>query len=204
MSIKQSLNQLETLFSGVSEPDVPVEPRSKPRRASDSASAPSGWVWEFDADGNSLWCSDEIQPLLGVRPSQMHGQPLEFSGLLPDSAQRLRSAIAGGEPIDNLVPLRQPSQRIAQIMLLLNALPRMNEDGEPSTYRAVVQVLQGAAAAPAPSKTRKPAPAPKAIQPSVSPDGKRSAVRPAAARALPSAAAVLPQSLQRPNLVRPL
>ncbi|MGD0174606.1 MAG: hypothetical protein ABSC61_09340, partial [Anaerolineales bacterium] len=68
MSIKQSLNQLETLFSGVSEPDIPVERRSKPRRASESESSPSGWVWEFDADGNSLWCSDEIQPLLGVRP----------------------------------------------------------------------------------------------------------------------------------------
>ena len=192
MSIKQSLNQLETLFSGVSEPDVPVEPRSKPRRASDSASAPSGWVWEFDADGNSLWCSDEIQPLLGVRPSQIHGQPLEFCGLLPDSAQRLRSAIAEGEPIDNLF-LSANHRNGAPIMLLLNALPRMNEDGEPSTYRAVVQVLQGGNAAPAPAKARKAAPAPKEVPPVVAPNGKRPVGRAAATQVAPPPTAAVPQ-----------
>ena len=200
MSIKQSLNQLETLFSGVSEPDIPVERRSKPRRVSESESSPSGWVWEFDADGNSLWCSDEIQPLLGVRPSQIHGQPLEFCGLVPDSAQRLRTAIARGEPIDNLF-LSANHRNGSQIMLLLNALPRMDEDGEPSTYRAVVQVLQSAVATPATAKTRKTAPASKEVQPSVVPAGKRPGLRQTPALAVPVSASGLPAgvSLAKPR-----
>ncbi|MGD0806660.1 MAG: GAF domain-containing protein [Anaerolineales bacterium] len=200
MSIKQSLNQLETLFSGVSEPDIPVERRSKPRRVSESESSPSGWVWEFDADGNSLWCSDEIQPLLGVRPSQIRGQPLEFCGLLPDSAQRLRTAIARGEPIDNLF-LSANHRNGSQIMLLLNALPRRDEDGEPSTYRAVVQVLQSSVAAPATSKARKAAPASKEAQPSEASDGKRTGLRQTTARTVPASASVLPVavSLTKPR-----
>jgi GAF domain-containing protein/DNA-binding response OmpR family regulator len=181
MSIKQSLNQLETLFSGVSEPDVPVEPRSRTRRASEPASSPSGWVWEFDADGNSLWCSDEILPLLGVRPSQIHGQTLEFCGLHPDSAERLRAAIAGGKPIDNLF-LSANHRNGSPIMLLLNALPRRDEDGEPSTYRAVVQVLQSGT----PAKTRKPAPASPVSKPRAYDVISSAAIRPARTEALPA------------------
>jgi GAF domain-containing protein/DNA-binding response OmpR family regulator len=173
MPIKQSLSQLENLFSGVSEPDIPEEPRARPRRPAESASTPSGWVWEFDSDGNCLWCSDEILPLLGIRPSQLRGQALEFSGLLPDSVHRLRAALAGGDPIDNLF-LSANHRNGSPIMLLLNALPRMDEEGQPSTYRAVVQVLQSA-----PAKTRKAAPAPKVEHATAVAPAKRPALRPA-------------------------
>ncbi len=160
MSIKRSLNQLESLFSGVSEPDIPAAPERKARRASEPSAAPSGWVWEFDAEGNSLWCSDEIFPLLGLRASQAKGRPVEDCGLLPESAQKLRAAIDSGEPIDNLF-LTANHRNGAMILLLMNALPRMDDDGQPSTYRAVVQVLQSAAPAHTVVRSRKPAePAP--------------------------------------------
>ncbi len=113
MSIKQSLNQLETLFSGVSEPEIPVAPRAKARRVSDSGTAPSGWVWEFDADGNSLWCSDEIQPLLGLRPSQIHGQTLEFCGLVPDFGPAIARRDRRRRTDRQLVSLRHASQRFS-------------------------------------------------------------------------------------------
>ncbi len=156
MSIKRSLNQLESLFSGVSEPEIPVAPERKARRASEPSAAPSGWVWEFDAEGNSLWCSDEIFPLLGLRASQAKGRPMEDCGLLPESAQKLRAAIESGEPIDNLF-LTANHRNGAMILLLMNALPRMDEDGQPSTYRAVVQVLQSAAPIPSAVRSRKSA-----------------------------------------------
>ncbi len=156
MSIKRSLSQLESLFSGVSEPDIPVAPERKARRASEPSAAPSGWVWEFDAEGNSLWCSDEIFPLLGLRASQAKGRPVEDCGLLPESAQKLRAAIDSGEPIDNLF-LTANHRNGAMILLLMNALPRMDDDGQPSTYRAVVQVLQSAAPAHSVVRSRKPA-----------------------------------------------
>jgi signal transduction histidine kinase/DNA-binding response OmpR family regulator len=166
MSIKQSLNQLESLFSGVTEPETPVAAPKKPRRSPDSASAPSGWVWEFDMQGNSVWSSDEIFPLMGLRASQARGRSLEDCGLLPDSAQKLRAAIDSGEPIDNLF-LTANHHNGSMILLLLNGLPRMDESGEPSSYRAVVQVLQSAAPARTavhPRKAAAPAPAP-AVKP---------------------------------------
>jgi signal transduction histidine kinase/DNA-binding response OmpR family regulator len=144
MSIKRSLSQLETLFAGVSEPDIPVAPGRKTRRTSEPSAAPSGWVWEFDIEGNSLWCSDEIFPLMGLRASQVKGHPVESCGLLPESAQKLRAAIESGEPIDNLF-LTATHRNGSMILLMMNALPRMDEDGQPATYRAVVQVLQSAA-----------------------------------------------------------
>jgi len=185
MSIKQSLNQLETLFSGVSEPDIPVESRVKARRAIEPTSAPSGWVWEIDSEGNSRWCSDEIHPLLGIRPSQAQGQTLEFCGLLPDSAHKLRTAIARGEPIDNLF-LSANHRNGSQILLLLNALPRMDEEGQPSTYRAVVQVLQSGGPGPALTKGRKTTTAPKEVPTAVPVAVQRMPERGAAPRSLPS------------------
>jgi signal transduction histidine kinase/DNA-binding response OmpR family regulator len=183
MSIKQSLNQLETLFTGVSEPEIPVAPERKPRRAAEPSAAPSGWVWEFDAEGNSLWCSDEVYPLLGFRASQTKGRRLEDCGLLPESAQKLRAAIDSGDPIDNLF-LTANHRNGAMILLLMNALPRTDEEGNLAAYRAVVQVLQSAAPVHAPVKTRKPSailkegPAPRAA--------KRAARKITAASVLPS------------------
>ncbi|MBN1439286.1 MAG: GAF domain-containing protein [Anaerolineales bacterium] len=190
MSIKRSLSQLETLFSGVSEPDVPVAPERKPRRSREPSSAPSGWVWEFDTEGNSLWCSDEIYPLLGLRASQTKGRPLEECGLLPESAQKLRAAIESGEPIDNLF-LTANHRNGSMILLLMNALPRMNDEGQASTYRAVVQLLQSAAPVHAPVKFRKPAAS----------SGKRPARQAdaSAAEAPASAAAATPARRPRPR-----
>ncbi|MFN2297455.1 MAG: GAF domain-containing protein, partial [Anaerolineales bacterium] len=157
MSIKRSLSQLETLFSDVAEPDVPAAPRKKPRRRAEPASAPSGWVWEFDVDGTSLWSSNEIRSLLGLSASKVKGKSFEECGLLPESAQKLRAAIDTGEPIDNLF-LTASHHNGSMILLLMNALPRMDEDGQVSMYRAVVQVLQSAAPvhAAAPTKRKTP------------------------------------------------
>jgi signal transduction histidine kinase/DNA-binding response OmpR family regulator len=182
MSINRSLSQLETLFSGVSEPEIPAAPVRKSRRVSEPASAPSGWVWEFDLEGNSLWCSDEIFPLLGLRPSQVRGRTMEDCGLLPESAQKLRSAMESGEPIDNLF-LTANHRNGAMILLLLNALPRMDEEGQPSTYRAVVQVLQSAAPIHVPARSRKAVEAALTVG-----TPKRRAARPALAPAAAGAA----------------
>jgi signal transduction histidine kinase/CheY-like chemotaxis protein len=169
MSIKRSLNQLETLFAGVSEPEIPSAPERKVRRAGEPSAAPSGWVWEFDTEGNSLWCSDEIFPLLGLRASHAKGRPVEDCGLLPESAQKLRAAMDSGDPIDNLFLTANHSNG-SMILLLMNALPRMDDEGQPSTYRAVVQVLQSAAPVPSAVRSRKSAeaalPAP-AVKPAV-------------------------------------
>jgi signal transduction histidine kinase/DNA-binding response OmpR family regulator len=161
MSIKRSLNQLETLFTGVSEPEIPAEPEKKPRRVSEPASSPSGWVWEFDAEGNTLWCSDEVFPLLGLRASQMKGRTPEDCGLIPESAKKLQAAMRSGQPIDNLF-LTANHRNGSMILLLVNALPRMDDEGSLSMYRAVVQVLQSAAPVHLPARTRKAAAIPPA------------------------------------------
>jgi signal transduction histidine kinase/CheY-like chemotaxis protein len=181
MSIKRSLSQLETLFEGISEPETPAVPERKSRRRSESSPAPSGWVWEFDTEGNSLWSSNEIYPLLGLRASQVKGRSLEECGLLPESAQKMRAALESGEPIDNLF-LTASHRNGSMILLLMNALPRMGEEGQPSTYRAVVQVLQSAAPVHTPARSRTSA------QPAAHAPAEKRAARRTAAPSAPVAA----------------
>lgn len=81
MPDKRLLNQLDSLFAGVSEPAVPTAPAARARRAPADRSEPSGWVWEIDTDGKCLWSSDEVYPLLGFRPRELQGKPLSTGGL---------------------------------------------------------------------------------------------------------------------------
>ncbi|MGB7539352.1 MAG: GAF domain-containing protein [Anaerolineales bacterium] len=199
MSIKRSLNQLETLFSGVSEPEIPAVPERKARRASEPSAAPSGWVWEFDAEGNSLWCSDEIFPLLGLRASQAKGRTVEDCGLLPESAQKLRAAIDSGEPIDNLFLTANHSNG-SMILLLMNALPRMDDDGQLSKYRAVVQVLQSAAPVHTGARSRKSA-EPAAPVPPAKRITRQAAIPPAVVPAEPAPRATAPVAKKRATAV---
>ena len=173
MSDKRSLSQLENLFSGVSEPEVPATPKARSRRGTESGPAPSGWVWELDTAGNCQWSSEEILPLLGFRPSEIQGRSLQACGLLPDSMKRLRTAMSTGQSVDNLV-LTVKHRDGTPTLVLVNALPRLDEEGYPSVYRAVVQVLQSSdTTAPAPRgrKTGRnmeeplPAPAPRKVKP---------------------------------------
>jgi signal transduction histidine kinase/DNA-binding response OmpR family regulator len=200
MSIKRSLNKLETLFSGVSEPEIPSEPVRKARRKREPSAAPSGWVWEFDAEGTSLWCSDEIFPLLGLRASQTKGRPLEDCGLLPESAQKLRASIDSGEPIDNLF-LTAAHRNGSMILLLMNALPRMDDAGQPATYRAVVQVLQSPAVVPTTRRSRK-AREPEAPVPAVKRTTRRAAAPTAHVPAEPAPQAALSTAKRRTSAVK--
>jgi hypothetical protein len=155
---KKSLNQLETLFSDIEEPEQAEAPRPRSRRGTSAPGGPSGWVWEVDVDGTCLWCSNEIQHLLGFSAAKAKGHSLEASGLLSDSLAHLRKAMSSGRAIDNLVLTAQHING-SSVLLLINALPRFDEEGNPSTYRAVVQVLKTQLPGPARGTSAKTAPA---------------------------------------------
>jgi hypothetical protein len=138
---KKSLNQLNSLFAGIEDPSQAETPPTKSRRASSASGGSSGWVWELDSEGNCLWCSNEIQALLGISPARARGHSLEASGLPPEAVARLRKAMSTGRSIDNFV-LTAIHSNGEPVLLLINALPRFDDEGNASTYRAVVQVLQ--------------------------------------------------------------
>jgi signal transduction histidine kinase/DNA-binding response OmpR family regulator len=154
---KKSLSQLETLFSGIEDTEQQPVPPSRPRRRANTSGGPSGWVWEVDTQGNCLWCSNEIQALLGISASKAKGRSLESSGLPADALAHFRKAMANGRAIDNLV-LTAHHNNGTPVLLLINALPRFDEEGIASTYRAVVQVLQTQQPTVARERVTKPAP----------------------------------------------
>jgi signal transduction histidine kinase/DNA-binding response OmpR family regulator len=169
MRKKPSLSQLENLFAGVTEPAVPTEAKPRAHRAADAAKAPSGWVWELDTDGTCLWSSEEVRTLLGYRPADIQGQSLQACGLLPESLRKLKSAMSTGQAVDNLV-LTIRHQNGARTLVLVNALPRLDEEGYTSIYRAVVQILEPSKApvlpvVPVSPKQRRPAPMEEAATP---------------------------------------
>jgi PAS domain S-box-containing protein len=102
---------------------------------------PSGWAWEIDSNGNILWCSPELQRLLGYRPEDLIGKKLITIASTPQSVLELQRAISSGQPIFNLkIEGHEESGKLA--ILLLNATPKGAGAAGQSGYRGVTQVLK--------------------------------------------------------------
>lgn len=101
---------------------------------------PSGWAWETDSNGRILWCSSELQRLLGYHPEDLVGRNLSTLAITPQSSLDLQQAISSGQPIFNL-KIEGHSVWNKPVSLLINAIPKRVSAGIQSGYRGVAQVL---------------------------------------------------------------
>jgi signal transduction histidine kinase len=133
-------NRLNSLFSGIGEATPRTGPLPKTPRPVSGTRPISGWVWESDIDGNYVWCSPEVERILGLAPEVLLGKPVYTVGLSPDSSHRLHTAMVEEGAVRNL-KLEGRGENDRPLTLLVNALVRSNPAGERLGFRGVAQVL---------------------------------------------------------------
>lgn len=139
-SLEALRNRLEGLFSGLAE-SIPrtgkLSPRPLGQRAEHKA---RGWVWELDPDGVYTWCSPEVKSILGFEPEEVLGTPMGEVSFTTDSFKPVQALLSTHEHINNMrvVAINKSGD---QIDLILNALLRKDDKGEPLGYRGACQVL---------------------------------------------------------------
>lgn len=133
-------NRLEDLFTGVFDTKNLRSPdRSKLARL--YGEFPRGWAWEADGNGILLWCSSEVQALLGFSPAELIGRSILGLAHSPESAEELQLALSAKRSINNLT-ISGISRDGMQLTLLINAMLRITGTPPYPRYRGVTQVLE--------------------------------------------------------------
>ncbi len=133
-------NRLESLFAGLIE-STPRTGALSPLRLGLSDKEPAqGWVWETDAQGTIVWCSPEIEQVLGYTLEEALDRKVSDLGFNTRSAQILQQAFAAQEEIHDL-RLEARSRSGEDVILIVNALVRQTLAGEKLGYRGVALIL---------------------------------------------------------------
>jgi PAS domain S-box-containing protein len=113
--------------------------RASEKRFRDIAESMSDWIWEVDAEGTYIYCSDTIESLLGCRVDDIIGKS-QLYFMPPDEATRI------GMFFDEIVRAKRPFRDIEnwnitregqRICLLTSGVPILDDQGELVGYRGV-------------------------------------------------------------------
>ncbi len=133
-------DRIENLFTDL-EDEVRDEGPGGPRdRTGDRETLPTGWIWEVDQQGNYIWCSPEVERLIGLQPTDLVGLSLFETPFTGEALASLREAMGRYEPISNL-RIKVESMNGRQHSAVLHALVRSDSSGDPVGYRGVTQLL---------------------------------------------------------------
>ncbi|GAB4501410.1 MAG: hypothetical protein Fur0035_09520 [Anaerolineales bacterium] len=108
-------------------------------RFRDVALATADWVWEIDAHGNYIYCSDKVVEVLGYTPDEVIGKnPRDF--MPADESQRVSRVMrdlyrSKGRMID--LENRNLTKDGREVILLTNAVPMLDASGGLLGYRGV-------------------------------------------------------------------
>ncbi len=204
MPSKKLPNRVEGLFDStrsiVKDGRAAVATLAAPRRLEPGVVTPSdfglpqslsGWSWETDASGAYLFCSAEVETLLGFSPRELQGKHLtSLAGAGNGNIQALKDALASARPFTDL--RLQVQRRDGQMVtLVITGHPIRDEAGTLTGYHGITYLAL-------PQTTRVELPA--AVVPSAAgltlPTAE--AALPAAEAALPAAEAALPAAEAAP------
>jgi PAS domain S-box-containing protein len=133
-------DRLEKLFEGISDDPYRTGPLSPSRLEQLRHGRMSGWIWECDRYGNYTWCSPEVTQILGYTPEELIGKPVDQIAFESPTADDLRAAFDKGNPIQE-IRAEVHSRDGRSLTLLINALPRTDQEGRQLGYRGAVQVI---------------------------------------------------------------
>jgi len=99
----------------------------------------SDWVWEVDADGVYIYCSNKVETILGYQPDEMIGKtPFDF--MPPDEAERvgaLFSETAREKRVFRDLENWNLTKNGRRVCLLTSGVPILGDDGKLLGYRGV-------------------------------------------------------------------
>lgn len=144
-SLEAIRERLEQMFADVSETlpktgTLPSEILGRP-----DAGRPKGWIWELDLEGRYTWSSPEIEQILGQTPGDVLGKSLAEIGFDETSRASILEYIDQGQAIERLI-LKGKNRDGRAISIFVRALHKIDQDGNPSGYRGVAQLIDEAPA----------------------------------------------------------
>jgi PAS domain S-box-containing protein len=139
-SLENLRNRLESLLSGLLE----VTPRTGTLGAEtitpSQRTEPEGFVFETDLNGNFVWCSPEVERILGRSPDELEGTSIFDIASSLSKVDEFKERIESGQPIYNFrVQASNPAGKL--LTLLFNALVRADPAGVLLGYRGVAQAI---------------------------------------------------------------
>jgi len=157
-------NQIKQIFT--SEPKPASElPQTKPLEATTAlAPEPVGWTWETDAKGCFVFCSAEVEAILGLTAGELVGQSV--SSLTPDEAKPVQALFQTDRPIvDQTVRARHVNGSL--VTIVLNAQPLHDAEDALSGFHGTAYMALAATPAVSPPTSAVPVapPAPAPTQP---------------------------------------
>ncbi len=133
-------DRLEKLFEGISDDPDRTGPLSPARLEHMRLGGITGWIWECDRSGKYTWCSPEVEKILGYKPEELIGKPVDRVAFVSPAADNLRAAFEKGNPIQE-IRADAHSREGRALTLLINALPRTDQEGKYFGYRGAAQVI---------------------------------------------------------------
>jgi signal transduction histidine kinase/CheY-like chemotaxis protein len=132
--------RLENLFTGVFDTKN-LRPPDRSKLARLYGEFPRGWAWEADGNGILIWCSSEVDALLGFSPAELIGRSILGLAHTTESAEELQLALSAKRAIQNL-KISGISRDGKHLILLINAMLRITGSPPYPRYRGVTQVLE--------------------------------------------------------------
>ncbi len=113
--------------------------RDSEKRFKDLTLSSADWWWETDPQGRFTFCSERVRDVLGYSPKEMEGKT-PFDLMPEDEKERMYSlflqAVARQQPLSD-VENRNISKSGAEIVLLTNGVPILDDKGNLQGYRGV-------------------------------------------------------------------
>jgi len=135
-SSRDPRKRIEELFARLLE----TNPLQAPHYAQLQPGRLTGWMWECDEQSRLTWCSEEVEGILGYKPSELVGGAFPHWGFSAAASERLRAMMATRESIHNL-RVEGSSKSGEHLSLLVNALARGPREELGWGYRGVVHVV---------------------------------------------------------------
>jgi PAS domain S-box-containing protein len=140
-AFNEMADQLQVSYAGL-EQRVAERTRdlsASEKRFRDIAESTADWIWEVDAAGRYIHCSESVVGVLGYTPEEILGKtPFEF--MPPDEAARVGEVFAeiaaNKQPIVDLEN-RNLAKDGREVVLLTNGVPILDSEGNLLGYRGV-------------------------------------------------------------------
>ncbi len=140
-SIEAIRERLEQMFADVSETlpktgTLPSEILGRP-----DTGRPKGWIWELDLQGRYTWSSPEIEQVLGHTPESVRGKHFAEIGFDERSRASILEHLDQDLAIERLI-LKGTNREGRNISIFVRALHKTDQEGKPSGYRGVAQLIE--------------------------------------------------------------
>lgn len=139
-SLENLRNRLENLLSGLLEVTPRTGTLDKEAITPSQKVEPEGFVFETDLEGLFVWCSSEVERVLGRSPDELEGTSIFDIALSASKAEDFKERFDAGQPIYNF-RLQARNQAGKLLTLLFNALVRADPAGVRLGYRGVAQAI---------------------------------------------------------------